>query len=151
MRSIVPFIVAAVVSSPLVARAQPADCAAVGTAPASATIPQPALSAKISLALCQAESSFGALQLKPDGTSIGEMTNAAAPSLTLLDQVIQSGDTTFAPIATKAKAGLMIAMAVRMRNSISPVSATTVGPALAAHDQAHAALEPKIAAWLGGN
>jgi hypothetical protein len=149
MRTIASLAAAFVISLPLIAHAQSADCAAVGTPPASATTPQPALSAKISLALCQAENSFGALQLAPDDASIKAMSSAAAPSLGLLDQVIQSGDATYAPIATKAKAGLLVAMAVRMRNSIPPVTATTVGPALAQHDQAHAALEPKLAAWLG--
>jgi hypothetical protein len=150
MRPFASLVAVALVSLPLVARAQaPSDCAAVGTAPTSATIPQPALSAKISLALCQAESRFGSLQLAPDDASITAMNNAAAPSLQLLDQVIQSGDATYAPIATKAKAALLVAMAVRMRNSIPPVTMTTVGQALAEHDQAHAALEPKLAAWLG--
>jgi hypothetical protein len=136
-------------SLPIVARAQaPADCAAVGTPPASAVTPQPAMSAKVSLALCQAEGSFGALHLAPDDASIAAMNSAAAPSLQLLDEVIHAGDATFAPIATKAKAGLLVAMVVRMRNSIPPITATTVGPALAQHDQAHAALEPKLAAWL---
>jgi hypothetical protein len=149
MRLLVPVIFAAIASFPIIAHAQASDCSAVGTAPASATVPGPGLSAKISLALCQAEASFGALQLAPDDASITAITNAAAPSLQLLDQVIQSGDAVYAPIATKAKAALMVAMAVRMRNSIPPITMTTVGPALAQHDQAHAALEPKIAAWLG--
>ena len=149
MRTIASLVAAFIISLPLIAHAQSADCAAVGTAPASATIPQPALSAKISLALCQAENRFGSLQLAPDDASLKAMSSAAAPSLQLLDEVIQSGDATYAAIATKAKAGLLVAMAVRMRNSIPPITATTVGPELAQHDQAHAALEPKLAAWLG--
>lgn len=106
------------------------------------------MSAKISLALCQAEGKFDALHLAPDDASIAAMNSAAAPSLQLLDEVIHAGDATFAPIATKAKSGLLVAMAVRMRNSIPPITATTVGPALTEHDQAHAALEPKLASWL---
>jgi len=39
-------------------------------------------------------------------------------------------------------------MAVRMRNSIAPITMQTVGAALQEHDAAHAAIEPKIKPWL---
>lgn len=129
----------------------PAQCADVATAPASATVPQPALGARISLATCQAELRFDKLHLAPDDASIAAMNDAAAQSFALLDQVIQSNDPELAPIAQRAKTDLHVAMAVRMRNSIPAITMTTVGQALADHDQAHAALEPKLHAWLGGN
>jgi hypothetical protein len=54
----------------------------------------------------------------------------------------------WSPIASKMKASIYLSMAVRARNSIPPITMQTVGQALADHDQAHAALEPKIKPWL---
>jgi hypothetical protein len=127
----------------------PGPCARVGTAPASATIPQPALSALISLAMCEAALRFDALRLTPDTESMIRLNEAAKPSFALLDQAIQSHDPVLMPAAMKARRDLYIAMAVRMRNSIPPITPTTVGPALAAHDEAHDELERKLTVWLG--
>jgi hypothetical protein len=124
------------------------DCAAVGTPPASATIPQPAIEAHIAMAMCQAEQSLDALRVTPDDAGIAAMTAAAKPSFDMLDDAIAKNDPFWSPIASKERVGLHIAMAVRIRNSIPPITATTVGQPLVDHDQAHAALEPKIKPWL---
>lgn len=74
--------------------------------------------------------------------------SAAKPSLDLYDDAIRANDATLTQIATKARADLLIGMAVRMRNSIPPATMQTVGQPLADHDRAHAELEPKIWMWL---
>jgi hypothetical protein len=127
----------------------PGPCERIGTPPASATIPQPAISALISLAMCEAELRFDALRLTPDDASMIRLNEAAKPSFALLDQAIQSHDPVLMPAAMKARRDLYVAMAVRMRNSIPPITSTTVGPALAAHDEAHDELERKLTVWLG--
>ena len=124
------------------------DCAVVGTPPASASIPQPAIAAKIAMAMCQAEQSLNALKVTPDDAGIAAMTDATKPSFDMLDDAISKSDPFWSPIAMKTRAGLHVAMAVRMRNSIPPITAKTVGQPLTDHDQAHAALEPKIKPWL---
>lgn len=133
---------------PLDAGSIPSQCQAVATVPPDAKIAAPGLAARVALATCGANVRFAALKLTPDDAGIKAISDAAKPSFDLLDQVIASGDATFAGIATKAKADLNVSMAVRMRNSIAPVTMSTVGAPLQEHDQAHAALEPKIKAWL---
>jgi hypothetical protein len=126
----------------------PAQCTPVAAVPADAKIPVPGLAAHIALATCGAEVRFGALRLTPDDASIKALSDAAKASFDLLDQVTAQADTTFTPLAAKARADLLVSMAVRMRNSIPPITMTTVGQALIDHDKAHADLEPKIKPWL---
>ena len=126
----------------------PPQCAAVAAVPADAKIPLPALAARVALATCGAESRFATLKLTPDDAGIKAISDAAKASFDLLDEVIKSGDAQVTPIATKAKADIYVSMAVRMRNSIPPITMQTVGAPLIEHDQAHAALEPKIKPWL---
>jgi hypothetical protein len=52
------------------------------------------------------------------------------------------------PVATKMRSDLFVAMIVRARNSIPPVTMTTVGQPLADHDRAHADLESRLKPWL---
>ncbi len=126
----------------------PAQCQGVATVPADAKIPTPALAARIALATCGAQARFATLKLTPDDAGVKALTDAAKPSFDLLDEVIKANDSALSPIATKAKTDLYVSMAVRLRNSIPPITMQTVGPALQEHDQAHAALEPKIKPWL---
>ncbi len=133
---------------PIDPSAVPPPCAAVATVPADAKIQLPALSARIAAATCGAEVRFGQLKLTPDDAGIKAISDAAKPSFDLLDEVIKTGDAQATPIATKAKADLYASMAVRLRNSIPPITMQTVGAPLQEHDQAHAALEPKIKPWL---
>jgi hypothetical protein len=126
----------------------PAQCQSVATVPADAKIPTPALAARIALATCGAQARFGALKLTPDDAGVKAISDAAKPSFDLLDEVIKANDPTLSPIASKARSDLFVSMAVRMRNSIPPITMQTVGTALTEHDQAHAALEPKIKPWL---
>ncbi len=135
-----------VILAPSVARAD--DCAALGTPPASATIPQPAIEAQISMAMCQAGHALDALKVTPDDAGIAAMTAATKSSFDMLDDAIAKNDPFWSPVARKERDGLQIAMAVRVRDSIPPITATTVGQPLIDHDRAHAALEPKLKTWL---
>ena len=126
----------------------PAACQGVATVPADAKIATPALAARIALATCGANSRFSALKLTPDDAGLKALSDAAKPSFDLLDEVIKANDATLSPIAQKARVDLLVSMVVRMRNSIPPITMQTVGAPLAEHDQAHAALEPKIKPWL---
>jgi hypothetical protein len=127
----------------------PPQCAAVSAVPASAEIPEPALSAKLSLATCEAGLRFDALQLAPDEASMRALYNAAKPSLAMIDEVIHTNDPEYAPRAVQARRDLYIAMVTRMRDSIPPLAPDTVGPALARHDAAHEELERKLTIWTG--
>jgi hypothetical protein len=136
---------------PATARADdkvPPACAVVGTPPASAKIQPPAPAARIALAMCEAEGKFNALHLTPDDAGIAAITDAAAPSFAMLDAEVQRDDPFWSPIAQRARAALHVAMAVRMRNSVPPITATTSTAELNQHDQAHTALEPKLKQWL---
>jgi hypothetical protein len=126
----------------------PAQCSPVATVPADAKIPVPSLAAHIALATCGAGVRFGALKLSPDDASIKALSDAAKASFDLLDEVTATNDATYAPMAAKARADILVSMAVRMRNSIPPITMTTVGQPLIDHDKAHAELEPKIKPWL---
>jgi hypothetical protein len=131
----------------------PDQCKAVATVPNDAKIATPMLAARIALATCGAEVRFGALKVGPPDfdASIAAMNDAAKPSFDLLDavaSVLTANDATFAPMVQKARRDIFVSMAVRMRNSIPPITMTTVGQPLADHDRAHADLEPKIKPWL---
>lgn len=141
-------ILSALLFAPAIASADPDTCKSVAAVPADATDAQLQLAAKISLANCDAEARFNALKLAPDDASMRALTDAAKPSLDLLDDVIRTGDPTMVPAAKQARADLFASMAVRMRDSIKPVDMNTTGAPLADHDQAHAAIEAKIQPWL---
>jgi len=126
----------------------PAACVALSKVPSDATSPIPALGARIATASCLAEARFNALKLAPDDASIAALTEAAKPSLALLDAAIQENDPVMTPIAQRARADLFVSMVVRMRSSIAPITMQTVGPRLLELDQQHAALEPKLQPWL---
>jgi hypothetical protein len=128
--------------------AVPDHCKEVASVPADAQTMRPATAAKISLANCGAEARFAELKLAPDDASIQALANAAKPSLDLYDEVIRANDATLALIATRARADLLIGMAIRMRNAIPPITMQTVGQPLADHVRAHAEIEPKIKPWL---
>ncbi len=128
----------------------PPGCTEVGTIPPSAKIAAPGTAARIALAMCVAERKFTALHLTPDDAGIAAITDAAKQSFDLIDAAIAQDDPFWAPYAQKARVALHVAMAVRMRNSVPPITATTTTAELTQHDQAHAALEPKIKPWLDG-
>ncbi|HEY1558090.1 MAG TPA: hypothetical protein VGF94_24840 [Kofleriaceae bacterium] len=135
---------AAVFAQPAV----PDQCKDVSNVPADAKIPGPGLAAKIALATCGAEVRMSALKLTPDDASIQALTAAAQPSLDALSEIIKGADGTYSTMATKLRADIYSSMAVRMRNSIPPITMDTVGQALADHDKAHTDLEPKLKPWL---
>jgi hypothetical protein len=126
----------------------PAECAQFAKEPEGAKIAGPAIEARISVATCSAGVKLNALQVKPDDASADAMAAAMKPSFDLLNGSIAQNDPAWTPVATRARADLIIAMAVRMRNSVPAITAETVGQALADHDKAHAAIEAKIQPWL---
>ena len=126
----------------------PDACKDVATPPPDAKIETPKTAAKIAGATCGARQRMAQLKLAPDDASIQALTNAAKPSLDALDAVIKSADPVFAPIASRARADLLVGMAVRMRNSIPPITMTTVGQPIVDHEKAHAEIETKIKPWL---
>ena len=128
--------------------AVPPECAAFTKPPEDATIPGPAIEARISLATCTAGAKLSALQLKPDDASVSAVAAATKPSLDLLDIAIKTNDPVWTPVAQRAKTDLYTAMVVRMRNSVPAITNVTVGQALTDHDQAHAAVETKVKPWL---
>jgi hypothetical protein len=133
---------------PLDAGSIPSQCQAVASVPPDAKIATPGLAARVALATCGATARFSALKLTPDDAGMKALSDAAKPSFDLLDEVMKSGDPTWTAMAQKAKADLNVGMAVRMRNSIPAITMQTVGAPLQEHDQAHAALEPKIKPWI---
>jgi hypothetical protein len=136
-------------AAPAVAAADvPDQCKAVATAPTDAEIAMPGLVAKVSLAYCGANLRFSALKLAPDDASIKALNEAAKPSFALLDEVIQANDSVASEMARRLRASLLIGMAVRMRDSVAPITPTTVGQQLADLLKQHDDLEPKIKPWL---
>jgi len=133
---------------PIDQSAVPPSCAAVATIPSDATIPQPSITARIATANCGAGVRLDALKISPDESSLNAMTAAVKPSFDLLDQAANAGDPALSAIAATVRSNLYAAMVVRARNSIPAITMTTVGAPLAAHDQAHAALEEKLKPWL---
>jgi hypothetical protein len=126
----------------------PSSCATVAAVPSDATIPQPSITARIATANCAAGVRLDALKITPDENSLNAMVAAVKPSFDLLDQVATAGDPALATVAQTMRSNLYAAMVVRARNSIPTITMTTVGAELAAHDQAHAALEGKLQPWL---
>jgi hypothetical protein len=126
----------------------PDQCKGVATAPPSAEIAMPGLVAKVSLAYCGARLRFSALKIAPDDASIAALNEAAKPSFALLDEVIQANDPVASDMARRLRASLLIAMAVRIRDAVPPITPTTVGPQLAELLKMHDDLEPKIKPWL---
>jgi hypothetical protein len=126
----------------------PPSCATVAAVPGDATIPQPAITARIAAATCGAGVRLDALKITPDDNSLNAMMAAVKPSFDLLDQAASAGDPALAAVAQTVRSNLYAAMVVRARDSIPTITMTTVGADLAAHDQAHAALEGKLKPWL---
>jgi hypothetical protein len=134
--------------SPIDGKSAPA-CSQFAEIPADAKIDKPAYEQHISFAHCAASSKLSALAgLADDDAGMKSVQGAIDPSVAMLDEVIKAGDAQYAIIAEALKAQLWVAAAVRMRNSIPPITMTTVGEPLADHDRRHAALEPKIKPWL---
>ncbi len=133
---------------PIDPSAVPPSCAAVAAIPSDATISQPSITARIATASCAAGVRLDALKISPDDSSLDAMTTAMKPSFDLLDQAANAGDPALAAVAATMRSNLYAAMVVRARDSIPAITMTTVGPPLAAHDQAHATLEDKLKPWL---
>jgi hypothetical protein len=132
-----------------VARADVPDaCSAYASPPANAQIKLPANAAKVSLASCTAEAQLAAVKATPDDAGIAAMNAAAAPILALYDAAIAANDPVVTPLAKAAKADLYLGMAVRLRDSIAPITMSTLGADLQALVAQHDALEPKLQPWL---
>lgn len=127
----------------------PPGCRSLERSPAPTM--QLQLARRISVATCMAGIQLDAAQRtlhNNAGAAIQAFGDAVSPSITLLDEVIQFGEPASAIVAERAKGDLYVALAVRLRSTIPPVSPTTVGLALQQHDDAHAAIEPAVRPWL---
>jgi hypothetical protein len=120
---------------PLVPAELSARCRALAVVPPSARISDPDFAAHVSVANCMAEEAMSGLALRPDSASIAALDAAAAPSLAILDDVLEHGDARWELVADAAKADLWFGMVVRMR-------IVTNDP----DDQRE--LEAKLAPWL---
>ncbi len=134
--------------TPVDASSIPQECASFAKEPEGAQIAGPTIEAHISVATCMAGVKLNALQVQPNEASAQAMAQAMKPSFDLLNMAIAQNDPAWTPIATRARTDLIVAMVVRMRNSIPPITMETVGQALADHDKAHAAMEATIKPWL---
>jgi len=111
-------------------------CAPLARVPASATIPGPALAARVSVANCIAEEALNALALKPDDDSIARLNVVVTPAVTLLENVRDVGGDYWRRVAADAERDLYVGMIVRERNSVPDGDVATRN-----------ALEPMLAAW----
>ncbi len=120
---------------PLVVSNLPARCRALAVVPPSARISDPDFGAHVSVANCMAEEAMSGLALRPDVASIAALDAAAAPSLAVLDDVIEHGDAGWMLVAEEAKADLLFGMVVRMR-------------IVTGDSGDHEALDAMLAPWL---
>lgn len=119
---------------PLVATQLPARCRPLAVVPPSARSSDPDLAAHVSVANCLAEEAMAGLVLGPDPASIAALDAAAAPSLAILDDVLEHGDVRWEPVADAAKADLFYGMVVRLR--------------IATEQGDGGALEARLVPWL---
>ena len=113
-----------------------ARCAPLAQVPASATIPGPALAARVSVANCIAEEALNALKLKPDDDSIARLNVVVIPAVTLLENVRDVGGDYWRRVAADAERDLYVGMIVRERTSVPDGDVA-----------ARNALEPMLEAW----
>ena len=113
----------------------PAGCRTLARVPASARTSDPDFAAHLSVASCMAETAMAGIALSPDDAGIAALNAAAAPSVTILDDVIAQGDPRWKLIAEESLGDLDVGMMVRLR---------TVGSSDA---NARAQLEPKLTPW----
>jgi hypothetical protein len=114
----------------------PARCELLAQVPASATIPGPALGARVSVASCIADIAMSEIVPTPDDASIARLNAALAPAIALLDNVIRIGDPHWKVIAQDAKRSLYLGAIYRERASLTN-----------ADHPARDALEAKLAPW----
>lgn len=108
------------------------------------------LQQRISIATCMAGVSLDNVQrtiVKPSA-GIEPLGNAAAPSITLLDEVIASCDPETAILAQHAKGDIYVSLAVRLRNTVPPDTDVSTRSDLIRHDALRASIEPAARAWL---
>ena len=114
-------------------RTIPDACRAAATEPVSAHTIGPRLAAYTSAANCMAMIRLRALQLGPTGASVDAINQAIAPSIELLDAVIQNGDTQSQIDAQFAMADLYSGAGVALLASV-PEPRTLTRPAFAIRD-----------------
>lgn len=117
-------------------RSLPARCVPLAQVPASATIPGPALAARVSVANCLAEQALGPIAVAPDADSIARLNAAVTPAVALFENVRAVGDAHWKAIAADAERDLYVGLIVRERSSVRHGDVA-----------AREALEPMLAAW----
>ncbi len=105
------------------------------------------LAAKISVANCMAILNLKAAYVADTASSYASLADAAAPSLTMLQEVIDAGNPERALEALHAKADLLNGLVVRMRNTAPPIRWNTVGAPLELAQERHDAIEVATFDW----
>lgn len=122
----------------------PERCKPIAKRATGPSLPQ-ALSGRISLASCLADTKLANLQLIDGGESIVAVDAGVAPAFALLDNVIEVGDPGVQVIAHHAKAELYDAMAMRMLATIPVVAGTP--EAIALNISRRQLLEAMLTPW----
>lgn len=131
--------------SPISVASLPERCRDVGTRAVAANRVQ-ALPARIALAGCLVEVGIEPLDLIDASASVLEVSEAIAPAIALLDEVIASGDPAIQVMALHRKALLYAGMTGRMLTTIPPPSSPT-REAVALQDSRRRLLEAMLSPW----
>ena len=115
------------------ARTLDAPCRTVAGVPDDARTVTPTLEAYVSAADCMAVVRTRALKLTVSQASVDALDVAIRPSIDLLDTVIEQGDVAHQIVAQHAKADIYQGLAVRMMNTVPPLSPKATGQLLKDH------------------
>lgn len=136
---------AAAALSPIEVAELPAQCKAIGKQATAANVPT-ALSARISLASCLADTRLATLTLLDCEESVLAVEEATKPSVALLDEVSAAArDDAMKIVAERAKAELYVQMTTRMLATVPPPG--TTASSIAMHDVRRGILDGLLARW----
>jgi hypothetical protein len=138
---------AAFASPPLDLSSLPKDCEAVAEVPASATIADPAFSARVSGATCEIDSALSPVPLNDSDASIRALDSATAPVLARLDDVAARGGAKWQIISAYWKADIVLGLQTRLRAAIPPIGAKATLEHASQIERRHQALEHKMEPW----
>jgi hypothetical protein len=117
-------------------------------APTSSRVTRVALSAKVSLAVCEARERMRAIALTDYEQSTREMIEAVTPSLELLQDVRANPDVAWQVIALHASASLRMGMAVRVLGGVPALSRNETPELVAVDDLRSEILRERIRHWF---
>jgi len=124
----------------------PDECQALGEAASSPKL-EVALASRVELASCLAGQRMKPLSLVDCEQSVRELDAAAAPSLTVLDDVIAAGVARWKLIALHARGTLLASMADRMATTVPEPPDGSPDTAYRLRDLRQEMLQPLLAPW----